>query len=244
MLPERLSRLPKERAMACNPLFKFAALLLVCWACTSMLVPSAHAEKLTSQQIDIARDAAKAVLRLEQAAQTLDSDNSKRSSLLYVAKLFKHVADNPAEYDSGKALYRLGSFFESVSVEEFGIKLDTFEAIKWYRRAARHDHLQSQYNLGVLYLLEAKKGVSSPASNYNEAARWFKKAAEQDHPVAQFILAILYLEGLGVLRQDETEADKWLTRARQNGMEINKQTLLESLKTVPFTEWDFAQFRD
>jgi len=61
-----------------------------------------------------------------------------------------------------------------------GVLRDYNEAAKWFTKAAKQGHADSQFFLGQMYY--EGKGVSE---NYNEAVKWFTKAAEQGHKDSQ-----------------------------------------------------------
>ena len=81
---------------------------------------------------------------------------------------------------------------------------DYSEASRSFKRLAKRDHAEAQYQLGMLYLFgqgvgqDAQKGVS-----------WLKQAALGGSYLAANELSQIYLSGQWVQR-DETEAVKWL----------------------------------
>jgi hypothetical protein len=125
-----------------------------------------------------------------------------------------------------------------------GVKQNTTEAVKWYRKAAEQEDEEAlnnltamcnrgnsiaQFNLGLMY--EEGKGV---LLNDAEAAKWYRKAAEQEYTtalinltamcnrgsaVAQFNMGGMYQDGLGV-SQDDAEAAKWYGKAAQQGNKV------------------------
>jgi len=92
-----------------------------------------------------------------------------------------------------------------------GVPKDAGEALKWYRKAAEHDHASAQHKLGVMYA----KGDGVP-KDAGEALKWFRKAAEQGVASAQFNLGLMYATGQGV-EKDYVEAIKWFRRAADQG---------------------------
>jgi len=201
--------------------FKSAAtLLLACHTCS--IVSAQPASAPPSRQAEVlARDVGRLAAKIERNIKTVEEDiealNARKQSLHWVLEILKEVENNPAEYDNGKALYRIGSLFED-GAEDMNIESDPSEAVLWYRKAAIiHKHIQSQKTLGLLYLWGKKGKASSVHHNHSEAAVWIKKAAEQGDAEAQYLLAVLLAQGEGVKR-DEAAAEQWLEKAEQGGL--------------------------
>ena len=68
----------------------------------------------------------------------------------------------------------------------YGVKQDYAEAVKWYRKAAKQNHANSQYNLAVMYYYG--RGVQQ---DHAEAAKWARKAAAQGLEQAQRMVDVL-----------------------------------------------------
>jgi TPR repeat protein len=83
--------------------------------------------------------------------------------------------------------------------------------VKWYRKAAEHNAVDAQNNLGVAYL--EGHGV---IQDYSTAAQWFLRAARRQHPSAQYNLGVIYRNGWGWPR-DDVEACAWFTLAAARG---------------------------
>lgn len=81
----------------------------------------------------------------------------------------------------------------------------------WLKEAAKDNHLQSQYMLGLTYLLG--KNIEQ---NFEQAHFWFKKAAESGHIKSQHQLGLMFLDG-DVLEQDIEQAKHWLAKAAEQG---------------------------
>ncbi|MET0066512.1 MAG: tetratricopeptide repeat protein [Candidatus Thiodiazotropha sp.] len=80
-------------------------------------------------------------------------------------------------------------------------------ASRLFKRMAMRDHVEAQYQLGLLYL--AGQGV---AQDVDQGVDWLKRAAEGGSYKAANELSQIYLSGKGLPR-DETEAVKWLELA-------------------------------
>ena len=67
--------------------------------------------------------------------------------------------------------------------ERFNDKLDGDfpEALKWFQKAAQHNHPGAQYRLGDYYYL----GLCNMKQDYSEAMKWYFKAAECDYEDAE-----------------------------------------------------------
>ena len=95
-----------------------------------------------------------------------------------------------------------------------GVPKDSFEAVKWYRKAAEQGHADAQYNLGLAY----RYGRGVPKDDA-EAVKWYWKAAEQGDAEAQGNLGSMYFNGTGVSK-DAIEGLAWSNIAAASGIEI------------------------
>jgi TPR repeat protein len=93
-------------------------------------------------------------------------------------------ASEPLPVEDPEILFQLGLRHSSGD----GVPLDFAEAIKWYRLAAGHGHVEAQKKLGFLYA--SGKGV--PRDDI-EAKKWFTKAGAQGNVGADFAKAIVSL---------------------------------------------------
>jgi len=218
------------------PFFKsVAALLLACHTCS---IVSAQPASNPRQAENLARDVARLAAKIERNIKTVEEDiealGTRKASLQWVLEILKDVENNPAEYDNGKALYRIGSMFED-GAEDMNLESDPSEAVVWYRKAAIiHNHLQSQYTLGILYLWgkEVPGRFSRVQQNHSQAAVWFRKAAEQGDAKSQLLLAALLALGQGI-KKDETQAQQWLEKAEQGGLKDARKYFEEAKRDIP-----------
>jgi TPR repeat protein len=88
------------------------------------------------------------------------------------------------------------------------------EAYRGFKRLAKRDHVEAQYQLGMLYLFA--KGVEQDAA---QGISWLKEAANNGSYIAANELGRIYLSGMGVVI-DEKEAVKWLELATKIGEQI------------------------
>ena len=87
---------------------------------------------------------------------------------------------------------------------------DRDAAIEHWRTAADQGHIESQYNLGLVY----SQGYGVP-KNPTVAAMWWGKAAERGNPAAQFNLGLMYAEGQGVDQNLQIAVSWWRKSANQ-----------------------------
>ena len=129
---------------------------------------------------------------------------------LYKQKDFKAmlaIIHPLVEQGDASAQLLLGIMYEKGE----GVKQDGFEAVKWYRKAAKQGNANAQSSLGSAY--SAGRGVRQDST---EAAKWFKKAAENGSADGQLKLGMMYLIGRGI-QKDRTLAKEWLGKACDNG---------------------------
>jgi TPR repeat protein len=115
-----------------------------------------------------------------------------------------------------------------------GVREDTAEAIRWYRKAAEQGDEGAQFSLGVIYWW----GMGNVPRDYAESARWYRMAADQGDTTAQLSMSKIYEHGAGVQR-DMVQAYMWCALA-QAGKPKNTSHLLDELAAKMKPE-DIAQ---
>ena len=94
---------------------------------------------------------------------------------------------------------------------EHGRFVDYEEAVRWYQEAAKLNHADGQFWLGLCYM--RGEGV---VRDEKQAISWFHKSAENGNVDAQYRLGECYYKGIGVKQSFET-AISWLAKAaKQN----------------------------
>ena len=78
------------------------------------------------------------------------------------------------------------------------------QAIHWFRKAAKQEHTQAEYELGMLYY---------ESEDYSKAVRWLKKAAKQNYVPAMEKMAECYRYGHGV-KKNTSLADEWMSKIK------------------------------
>jgi TPR repeat protein len=84
-------------------------------------------------------------------------------------------------------------------------------AHKEFREAAENGHIDSQFNLALMY----EKGIGV-SKDEKEAIIWYRKSAKQGNAFAQYNLAVLYENGRGV-EVDFAQANAWYRKASAQG---------------------------
>ena len=125
------------------------------------------------------------------------------------ARYVKWVLTQPDKLNDFKNQFIIGSCYQK---GHCGLPKNSLKAMKWYLKAAKQGHAQSQSALGHMY----GKGLGVPKNNA-EAAKWFRKSAIQGDEVGQYVLGIMYSKGDGVPKNYE-EAAKWLRMAAMQGV--------------------------
>lgn len=100
-----------------------------------------------------------------------------------------------ADQGDADAQYKLGVMYG----DGLGVKQNSAEAVRWYRKAADQGHVDAQLNLGAAYSFGF--GVKG---NSAEAVRWYRKAADQGHADAQLNLCLMYARGHNVRQNNVT----------------------------------------
>ncbi|KAF9277137.1 hypothetical protein BGZ88_001346 [Linnemannia elongata] len=95
---------------------------------------------------------------------------------------------------------------------EGGTKSDFSTAMRWYRRAAKEDDPQGQYNVAKMY----EYGFGVP-QDISLAMHWYLKAESKGHILAQVCIGDIYAHGVGGFAEDYSEAMKWYLKAEESG---------------------------
>lgn len=110
-----------------------------------------------------------------------------------------------AKIGNANAQYNLGlRYYQGAS-----ITFNSKKAKYWWLKAATKNHIEAQYNLGVLY------SYSQDVKDYQKAVKWWQQAAEQDNSDAQYNLGIMFNAGNGVKQDEEKAVFWWLKSAKQ-----------------------------
>lgn len=100
-----------------------------------------------------------------------------------------------AEKGDAKAQFQMGTIYEEGAE---GVILNRGEAVKWYRRAAKHGFAEAQRRLGTAY--DYGKGVRR---DRGESVKWYQKAAKQGNPAARIALQAMTAIGHGAADKKE-----------------------------------------
>ena len=152
----------------------------------------------------------------------------------------QHLADLQSKAEKGDvaAQVQLGGLYAE-GADNWSVKKDRAESMKWYRRAADQGNMKALADLVWCGDTKALAELRSRAENgsaeaqeqlavvyvmgwgvnrdYGEAAQWRRKAAEQGNAEAQYHLAEMYERGDVTL--DYAEALKWYRKAAEAGYE-------------------------
>lgn len=124
----------------------------------------------------------------------------------------KIVYDSPIQTLQAKAKLGNLSAQYNLGLKYFqgdGITLNTEKAKYWWLKAATKNHIEAQYNLGVLY------SYSQDIQDYQQAVQWWQKAAEQDNSDAQYNLGVMFDTGNGIKKDEKKTVFWWLKSAKQ-----------------------------
>ena len=107
-------------------------------------------------------------------------------------------------------------------------------AIKWFKEAAKNNHVNAQYNLALMYA----KG-RAVEQDYRKAFKWYLLTGEQGDVVSQYSLGMMYQKGIGT-EQDSTRAYQWFLRAAEMSNSNAQYKLGEFLSKGIGTEQDYS----
>jgi TPR repeat protein len=127
----------------------------------------------------------------------------------------RHVMKSPVFAAILSAIF--ASLVSSSSIAGFDEGIAAYQAnnlplaYKEFRAAAETGHMDSQFNLGLMY----ENGIGI-AKDEKEAIVWYLKAAEQGSAFAQYNVAVLYENGRGTA-VDFAQANEWYRKASVQG---------------------------
>jgi hypothetical protein len=93
-----------------------------------------------------------------------------------------------------------------------GVKTDSAEAEKWFRRAEADGSIKATYNLGRQYEFGHGRSIDTAT-----ALRYYERAADRGYELAQFAIGMMYFNGKNGIPNDYTKAAFWLHKAADNG---------------------------
>lgn len=102
-----------------------------------------------------------------------------------------------------------------------GVEQNFQEAIRWYEKAARNDHVDSQHALGVAYAF----GIGVP-QDFAKAFDWYKRAADLGHAESQYWIGVSWQYGL-IGEVDHARALKWFSEAAEQRYQPALQAIAE-----------------
>lgn len=161
----------------------------------------------------IAQNLADAKFNLAEIYNNCDAD---ALDVITAINLYK----NAASQGHLEAKYMLGSTYKSLATslkhranmyDDENISLFEFylnQSIKWYKEAAKQDHILAKFDLGMMYISQE----IYVAPKVIESKKWLAEAAKQGHPTAQNRLTA--------------------TSAKNNDMVVNINKKLKSPKLV------------
>ncbi|HQW57369.1 MAG TPA: tetratricopeptide repeat protein [Gammaproteobacteria bacterium] len=154
------------------------------------------------------------VLVLKEKAKKGDADSQVELGKIYRGKVC--LTDS-------KTKYRLCIYDNTP-----GVRANHFEAVNWFRQAAKQGDPKGQTELAFMY----REGFGV-RQDYTEALRWLRVAAEQNYGEAQVDIGTMYEEGAGVPKNCII-AKEWYGKACDNKRETGclfYKTLNEKSRT-------------
>ena len=100
-----------------------------------------------------------------------------------------------------------------------GVAENAYEAVKWFRKAAKQGDANAQNMLGMCYL-----NGNGVAEDENKAFSWCMKAARQELPVAMYNIGSFFEDGQGC-DCDYEKALEWYEKAKNAGFEDAEEAL-------------------
>ncbi len=174
-------------------------------------------------------------LATQQEPDTARIDPAQASSPTIVKDMPLSTLIAHAERGEVKAQHELALRYESGKSNGKDIGKDAAKAAHWFAKAANQGYLDSQYDLGLMYL--DGRGVEQ---NDREAFNWLKKASDQGDADSATNLGYLYEQGKGV-EQNPQEAFKWYKKAAENGNAGAQSSLAYCYVNGTGVEQDFAE---
>lgn len=122
--------------------------------------------------------------------------------------MLSHPAWAVGEPDTAQAQFDLGVAYDLGQ----GMRQDTAQACRWYRRAGEQGLVLGQFNTAIMY----DAGRCGPR-DAKAAAEWYGRAAASGYARAEYNLAQMYATGDGVPR-NPAQAAVWYGEAARHGV--------------------------
>jgi TPR repeat protein len=126
-----------------------------------------------------------------------------------------------AEQEDAEAQFELAKMYNSCHCPGMDRKERKTEALRWFRKAAEHGHVEASYWTGLYF----RYGLQVVTDDQDEAVAWFLKAAEKGHTGAMMKLGRYreaaelgdargqYHLGNQIKEEDPAEAMSWYLKA-------------------------------
>ena len=156
-----------------------------------------------------------------------DYNLKSNGNLFHLRNILRHFHNQP-ETSNELSKYLLTGAQEGYQDAQLNLGILLLEGFKdfqswpvhWIEQAARQNHREAQFILGMIYY----RGAYSPDwskkihvhRDYDKAAKWLKRAAENKHIEAQFYMGNLYSKGYGVPQDSKVAFNFYLRAANGN----------------------------
>lgn len=178
---------------------------------------------------------------LKKKAETLDKNKSliKIQFSLFLGKLYYHGFGVEKDYKEAVKWYKKALkevFLPDNEIEyligimyledNFGLKLNSQESMKFLNKAKEHGSIKALYKLGCLYRDGDIEGFEK---NYQKAIDFFEEAHKKEHPESMYELGLFYYSGLGVAL-DEKKAIELFKKSKAKG-NIRAEIILDLISS-------------
>ncbi|RUP48555.1 hypothetical protein BC936DRAFT_144404 [Jimgerdemannia flammicorona] len=144
--------------------------------------------------------------------------NNHWLALVALEKSF--LGSSPAESDTAEAMCMLGTAYEK-GID--GQNPDVEQALHWFQKAAKQKLPMAQFRLGLLYLNKIPTFVEP--KRISKGVKYIRDAAQLNNPQAQLMLSEFYQFGDYGNKRDIAKANSWLSKAKENGVDITRTIL-------------------
>ena len=111
------------------------------------------------------------------------------------------------------ALYNLAEYYANESLS--GIDKDLDKTVEFLEEAAKKKFAPALTNLGYAYINPNEFPIEQ---NIEKGFDYLLEAAQQGYPLAEYYLGVIYQNGMGKIKRDAAEAQKWFDKAARQGV--------------------------
>lgn len=127
---------------------------------------------------------------------------------------YKNWLEEAAKNGSSDAMCELGDCYSN----GLAVEKDEKTALTWYENAIKKDNIKAKYRMSII-LISGLSYILDENEKENDlilAESYLRSASLSGMPDAQYQLGLLYKTGLGGIKKDFEESERWLLKSAES----------------------------